>query len=268
MSKAKRLKKVASKQAQEPKMSTVMEGQGDTSPYVPDQRNKIDWDLHIRERKDLTIKQKALIDLILHRDTNVVFITGPAGTSKTWLAVYCGLLLMRQRRVSHLTFVRTVIESASKSLGALPGEADQKMAPYLMPLMDKLEEMLPSAEVKRLINEERAEGRPINYLRGASLNAQFIIADEAQNFTVKELTTLLTRIGKYSKMVIVGDPEQSDVNGASGLHPLAEWFNQPSHQEHGIHCVTLTSEDIVRSGIVRHIVEELSRYRTAHPTKH
>lgn len=264
MSKAKRLRKAASKQVTGLNPTTSQ----DTSPYVPDQRDKLDWDLHLRERKDLTARQKAIIDLVLHKDTNVVFITGPAGTSKTWLAVYCGLLLLKRRGISHITFVRTIIESASKSLGALPGEADQKMAPYLMPLMDKLEELLPSAEVKRLVNEERAVGVPVNYLRGASLNAQLVIADEAQNFTVKELTTVLTRIGRYSKMVIVGDPDQSDVNDNSGLRPLADWFNQPSHKEHGIHCVTLTNEDIVRSGILRHIAEELERFRAAHPVKH
>ncbi len=234
----------------------------DTSPFVH-QSPVLDWPLSIRGRTDLTPKQQTFIDLILDKTTNVVFINGPAGTSKTWLAVYCGLLLMNQRRMSHLVFVRTIIESASKSLGSLPGEADQKMSPYLMPLMDKLEEMLPAGEIKRLMGEERVKGLPVNYLRGASFNRQYIVVEEAQNWTVKELTTALTRLGRYSKMVLIGDPFQADINGASAFQPLFDWFNQPSLKDKGIHCVSFGREDIVRSGIARDIVETLEAYQAS-----
>ena len=129
--------------------------------------------------------------------------------------------------------------------------------------MDKLGELLPPNEVKRLMAEERAVGTPVNYLRGASLSAQYIVMEEAQNATVKELTTVMTRIGRYSKMVILGDPGQADINGASGFLPLFDWFNQPSSQAEGIHCVSFTNDDIVRSGVLRHIAERLEQYRTA-----
>lgn len=237
----------------------------DTSPYIH-QADTLDWSLSIRERTDLTDKQKALRELILDKKTNVVFVSGPAGTSKTFMAIYCGLLLLDQRRVSHLAFVRTIAESASKSLGSLPGEAHQKMEPYLMPLMDKLDELLPKEQVKRLANEERVYGVPVNYLRGASINREYIVVEEAQNYTIKELTTVLTRIGRFSKMVVIGDPSQSDVNGASGFMPLFDWFNQPSSQEQGIHCLSFTKDDIVRSGILRHIAERLEEYQATHPT--
>lgn len=236
----------------------------DSSPFVY-QREKLDWSLNIRTRSDLTEKQKAIIELMLDKKTKVLFLSGPAGTSKTWLAVYCGLLLLNQRRISHITFVRTIAESASKSLGSLPGEADEKMSPYLMPLMDKLDELLPAGEVKRLMSEQRAVGLPVNYLRGASMNAQYIVLEEAQNWTVKELTTALTRLGQYSKIICIGDPHQSDINGSSGFQPLFDWFNQPSYQEHGIHCLSFKHEDIVRSGILKVIVEALEAYKTANP---
>ncbi len=236
----------------------------DASPYVY-QRSKLDWTLTIRERKDLTQKQRALIDLILDKETKVVFINGPAGTTKTWLAVYCGLLLLNQRRMSNITFMRTIAESASKSLGSLPGEADDKMSPYLMPLMDKLDELLPAGEVKRLVTEKRVAGLPVNYARGASMNAQYIVLEEAQNFTIKELTTALTRIGQYSKLIVIGDDRQSDINGASGFLSLFDWFNQPSYQEQGIYCVSLTKDDILRSGILRVIVDALEAYHVSHP---
>lgn len=233
----------------------------DRSTYIH-QRDKLDWGLNIRERNDLTDKQKALIALITAKETKVVFITGPAGTSKTWLAVYCGLHLLNQRRISHITFVRTIAESASKSLGTLPGEADQKLSPYLMPLMDKLDEMLPAGEVKRLMSEERVRGLPVNYLRGASMNAQYIVLEEAQNYDVKELTTALTRIGQYSKVIVIGDPGQSDINGRSALRPFYDLFNEPSSQKEGIHCISFTKDDIVRSGILRHIIERVEWYNS------
>lgn len=228
----------------------------DQSPLVH-QRDKLDWDLSIRERNDLTEKQKALIELILDKHTKVVFISGPAGTSKTWLAVYCGLLLLQQRRVSHITFVRTIAESASKSLGYLPGELEDKIGPYLKPMMDKLEELLPSGDIKRLMTEDRINGLPINHLRGASLNAQYIVLEESQNWTSKELTTALTRIGQYSKCVVIGDPMQADINGASAFQPFYDLFNEPSSQEQGIHCLSFTKDDIVRSGILRHLINRI-----------
>lgn len=232
----------------------------DHSPYVS-QRDKIDWDLHIRGRNDLTIKQKSLIELISDKETKIVFITGPAGTSKTWIAVYCGLLMLQSRRASHITFVRTIAESASKSLGSLPGEAADKMSPYLMPLMDKLEEMLPSSETKRLIAEERVKGLPVNYLRGASLNAQYIVLEEAQNYDSREMVTAITRIGEYSKMIIIGDPDQSDINGRSAFKPFYELFDDQESRNRGIHCLAFTKEDIVRSGILRYIAEKLETYK-------
>lgn len=233
----------------------------DHSPRVP-QREKLLGEVKIRERDDLTARQREIIDLILDKKTKVVFINGPAGTSKTWMAVYCGLHLLNQHKVSHISYLRTVIESASRSLGALPGESGDKLAPYLMPLTDKLDEMLSSTDVKRLLNEKRAVGIPVGFLRGASMNAQCIIVDESQNLSHKEMVTVLTRLGPYSKLILCGDPSQSDINGQSGFAPLFELFNEPSSQEEGIHCVTLTKADIVRSGILRHIVDRLEWYQT------
>lgn len=232
----------------------------DTSPQVF-QRDKIGWTINIRERQDLTARQKEIIDLIMDKTTKVVFINGPAGTSKTWLAVHCGLHIVNQRRASHMTFIRTVVESASRSLGYLPGEFGNKMEPYLMPLMDKLEEMIPSDQIKKLMAEKRIVAMPVNYLRGASMNAQYLIAEESQNYTLKELVTVLTRLGQYSKLIVIGDVGQSDINGSSGFMPLFSLFNTETARAEGVHCVTLTKNDIVRSGIVRYIVDQIEQYQ-------
>lgn len=239
----------------------------DTSVRVP-QREKLDWTLTLRERPDLTARQKEFRDIILDKHTKLVFINGPAGCSKTWLAVYCGLLLLQSKRHSHISYVRTVIESASKSLGALPGTESEKLLPYMMPLTDKLEEMLPSGEIKRLVNEERCKGIPVNFLRGASMNAQFIIGDEMQNATFKELLTIMTRLGRYSTMVLLGDSGQSDINGSSGWMGMFDLFNDDSSRAEGIHCLSFTREDIVRSEILGYILERTENYRANHPAKH
>jgi phosphate starvation-inducible PhoH-like protein len=166
-------------------------------------------------------------------------------------------MLMNKHTISDIIYIRSVIESASKSLGYLPGEAEDKMQPYLQPLMDKVEEILPSGEANQLLKEKRIIGSAVNFLRGASWNAKFIIADEAQNFDFKELTTILTRLGKFSKLIIAGDPMQSDINGKSGFVKMSDLFNNEASKENGIHYFSFTKEDIVRSGILKFIVERI-----------
>lgn len=228
----------------------------DESPKVY-QRDKINKALTITERKDLTEKQKAFLDLALDKKTQIMFIRGPAGTSKTFLAVMAALELLNLKKVSELLYVRSIAESASRTLGSLPGEIDDKFKPFIMPLLDKLDELLPQGDIKYLQNDNRIRAIPINYLRGSNLNAQVIIADEAQNFDRKELTTLITRMGKFSKMFICGDPMQSDINGRSGFNAFYDIFKDKESEEHGIFCIEFTKEDIVRSGIVQYVIEKL-----------
>lgn len=224
------------------------------------QRDKINFPLHIRERNDFTDNQKKFIELALDKKTKVVFVSGPAGTSKTFLAIYCALHLLNTHRVSDLVYIRSIAESASKSFGTLPGEKDDKLAPFLMPLMDKLEELLPKGDIDSLEKDKRTVGIPVNFLRGASINAKCVVVDEAQNLDRKELTTVLTRIGEFSKFIILGDPMQSDINGRSGFMPMFDWFNGiEAAKNEGIHCFSFTKDDVVRSGILRFIVEELEK---------
>lgn len=230
--------------------------QEDNSPKVH-QKETINFELKIRQRTDLTDKQKEFIKLVLDKNSNIVFVNGPAGVAKTFLAVYCGLLLLNQKKVSNIVYVRTIIESASKSLGSLPGDQNLKMEPFLMPLMDKLEEFLSDGEVKKLINADIVKGIPVNYLRGASLNRQYIILEEFQNATFGEIKTAISRLGAYSKMIILGDPAQSDLNGKSGFKPYFDLFNDDESKEKGIHCFEFTKEDIVRNGILKYVLEKI-----------
>jgi phosphate starvation-inducible PhoH-like protein len=165
-------------------------------------------------------------------------------------------------------YVRTIAESGEKGLGSLPGDVNEKFNPFMMPLNDKLEEMIASQERSFLEQKKIINAMPINYLRGSNWINKIIIADESQNFTAKELTTLITRLGENSKLFICGDPMQSDINGKSGFKTISNLFNDKESNEKGIYCFDFYKEDIVRSEILKFIVGKLEKLQeTPAPAK-
>jgi len=229
----------------------------DKSPIVP-QKRKIKNEIEIYQR-ELTVKQKQFLDLALDKNTKLMFISGPAGTSKTYMSILASLMLLNQKRVSDLLYLRSAVESSDSKLGFLPGEADEKMAPYIQPLLEKLSELTNKASIDYLQKEERIDSIPIGFLRGLNWNARCIVADEAQNMTHKELVTLVTRIGEFSKVFILGDPDQSDINGKSGFLKMMNSFDDNESRENGIHTFKFDEEDIVRSALVRFIIKKLKQ---------
>jgi len=227
----------------------------DTSPKVH-QNEKIKESVRIDERQ-LTPKQIELLNLLQNKTTKLVFISGPAGTAKTYTSILAGLTLLNHKRVSEIVYVRSIVESSDNKLGFLPGEMDEKMSPYIQPLIDKLEELVPRCDIEKLKQEERIHGFPINFLRGLSWNAKCIVADEAQNMTKKELTTLITRVGEFSKLFICGDPDQSDINGKSGFVPMMNVFDDEESRNNGVYVFKFDEEDIVRSGLVKFVLKKL-----------
>ena len=227
----------------------------DTSPKVH-QNEKIKESVRIDERQ-LTPKQIELLNLLQNKTTKLVFISGPAGTAKTYTSILAGLTLLNHKRVSEIIYVRSIVESSDSKLGFLPGEMDEKMSPYIQPLIDKLEELLPKHDIDKLKKEERIHGFPINFLRGLSWNAKCIVADEAQNMSKKELITLITRVGEFSKLFICGDPDQSDINGKSGFVPMMNVFDDEESRNNGIYVFKFDEDDIVRSGLVKFILKKL-----------
>ncbi len=207
----------------------------------------------------LTEKQKLFLSLALHPDTNIMFVSGPAGSTKTYMAVYSALRHLSADEDLDLLYVRTVIESAEKGLGALPGDIEEKFNPYMMPLEDKLTEMLPKTNTAKaeMLDSGRLQAMPINYLRGASWKDKIVVADEAQNFTFKELTTLITRLGIGCKLFICGDFMQSDINGKTGFKKMFKIFNDLESQKKGIHSFSFTKEDIMRSPLQKFIIGKL-----------
>ena len=226
----------------------------DTSPKVY-QREKIDFELKIRELP-WTEKQQALIELGADKESRVIFLSGPAGSSKTTVAMRIGLELMQLKKISDIVFVRAAVESADSKLGYLPGDINGKYEPYMGPFEDKLEELLPAGDVKRLKGEDRLVYKPINFIRGASWTAKCIIVDEVQNLTINEIQTLLTRIGKFTKMILCADSAQSDLpkNKQGGFEKCAYMFNTVEAQRFGIYSVAFNNDDIMRSELCKFIV--------------
>jgi phosphate starvation-inducible protein PhoH and related proteins len=232
----------------------------DKSPVVY-QKSKIQKQLNIIHHDDLTDKQKEFIKLALDRDTKIIFMSGPAGSSKSFLSVLVSLELMNSKKVSDIIYVRSVVESTDHKMGYLPGDADEKLSPYMEPLLDKLDELLVKADVDFLVKEKRVQAKPTGFLRGLNWNAKAIIVDEAQNNSLSENTTILTRIGKFSKMFLCGDPMQSDINGKSGFAQMVSIFDNEESRKQGIHVFNFFKEDIVRSEIVKYIVGMIEEYK-------
>jgi phosphate starvation-inducible PhoH-like protein len=229
----------------------------DNSPVVY-QKDKISTPLNIIKR-ELTEKQKQFVELALDKSTKMILVSGPSGTTKTYLAVLSALMLMNQKKISDIVYVRSIVESADVKMGTLPGEKDDKISPYRQPLMDKLDELLPNADVHYLTKEQRVEGLPVGYLRGLNWNAKAIIGDEMQNCTRKEIITLMTRTGEFSKVFLLGDPMQTDIRANSGFKEMFNLFNDDESKTHGIYTFEFGEDDILRSALVKFIVHKIKQ---------
>lgn len=249
-----------------PLESKIETSSEDTSPYVF-QRDKIKFDLTVKELP-WTNRQKEIIKTFLDKKTKVLLLKGPAGTSKTTLGMYCGLTLLNMRRVSDMVLVRSAVESSDSKLGFLPGDIAEKFNVYLTPFHDKFQELLNKALIDRLEKDNRLTICPINFARGLHFSAKFVCADEVQNFSKREIHTLMSRIGEFSKVFLCGDPEQSDLPfGKSGFDKIYNLFNNEESKEHGIFCMELTEEDIVRSELCKYITHKFKELITNEQSK-
>jgi phosphate starvation-inducible PhoH-like protein len=188
--------------------------------------------------------QQALMEAIDAR--NLILALGPAGTGKTYLAISKAVEALEAGKIGRIVLSRPAIE-AGESIGFLPGDMEDKLAPYLRPLYDALTDRMSMKRVRALIAEGAIEIAPVGYMRGRTLNNAFVVIDEAQNCTYVQLKMLLTRLGWNSTMVVTGDPNQSDLlPGVSGLADVAQKFEAVDN----IAVVRLADRDIVRHPLV------------------
>ncbi|MDY0074617.1 MAG: PhoH family protein [Acholeplasmataceae bacterium] len=202
-----------------------------------------------------TFNQKTYVEAIAQHD--LVFGVGPAGTGKTYLAVAQAVADLKNNKVKKLVLTRPVVE-AGENLGFLPGDLKEKVDPYLVPLYDALYEMLGAQTTLSLMEKGVIEIAPLAYMRGRTLENAFVILDEAQNTTKVQMKMFLTRLGFASKMVITGDPSQSDLPRGipSGLNHVLELLNQLDD----IRIVTFDKLDVVRHPLVQRILERYEEH--------
>lgn len=189
---------------------------------------------------------------------DVVFGLGPAGTGKTYLAMAMGLTLLKRRAIQRIILTRPAVE-AGEALGFLPGDLQDKVAPYLRPLYDAIHDMLDADEGRRYLEEGAIEIAPLAFMRGRTLSRSFVILDEAQNTTREQMLMALTRLGEGSRMVVTGDSSQVDLKPGvrSGLA-------EAEHALQGVEGIAfqrLGRGDIIRHPVVERIVDAYDTYR-------
>lgn len=205
--------------------------------------------------KPKTLGQKRYIDSI--RENDIVFGIGPAGTGKTYLAMTMAVQAFKDKKVNRIILTRPAVE-AGESLGFLPGDLKEKVDPYLRPLYDALFEILGYETYMKYVEKGLIEVAPLAYMRGRTLDAAFVILDEAQNTTNEQMKMFLTRLGFGSKAVITGDITQIDLpkGKQSGLKTVANVLDNVK----GIDFIQLTKHDIVRHPLVQRIVDAYEKY--------
>ena len=196
-----------------------------------------------------TKNQIKYLDLVKEKD--IVFSIGPAGTGKTFLSVVFAVAALDNKEIKRIVLCRPAVE-AGESLGFLPGDLQEKVDPYLAPLYDSLDSIIPKDKIKRYIDEKIIEIIPLAYMRGRTLDNAFMILDEAQNTTVAQMKMFLTRLGIGSKAIITGDITQVDLHdkSVSGLMHAADILKKVND----IGFVSLNEEDVVRHRLVKKII--------------
>ena len=197
-----------------------------------------------------TVNQQRLVQL--YAEDDLLFAVGPAGSGKTYTAIALAVRALREKEVRRVILTRPAVEAGEK-LGFLPGDMKEKLDPYLQPLYDALNDMIPAARLQKYIEEGTVQIAPLAYMRGRTLDNACVILDEAQNTTLSQIKMFLTRMGRNAKFIVTGDVTQIDLphRGDSGLTRAMDVLRGVK----GIGIVEFDKRDIVRHPLVKHIVE-------------
>lgn len=227
----------------------------DNSPKIH-QNKKIQFDLNIREF-DWTEKQQEIIDAALNDKAKMVLVDAIWGAGKTLVSLYTCLKLLQAKKISNILYIRNVIQSGSGTLGWLGGDLQTRLSPYMLPLQQKLDELLPQGQVDKLIKDGIVETQPVALLRGTSYNCYGIVIDEMSCMTKEDILLTLSRVGEFSYVFGVGDSWQIDIKD-SGFRNIFEIFSDEESKEHGIHTFELKDPaDIKRSEFLRYVMSKV-----------
>ena len=209
-----------------------------------------------RPIKSRTANQQQLVDA--YEKNDMVFAVGPAGTGKTYLSIALAVRALKEKQIKRIILSRPAVEAGEK-LGFLPGDMKEKIDPYLQPLYDALEDMLPALKLQDMIEKNIIQIAPLAFMRGRTLNDAVVILDEAQNTTTSQIKMFLTRMGWNTKIIVTGDLTQIDLprNTRSGLEEALRILSDVE----GISVVRFDSTDIVRHKLVTRIVNAFEKYK-------
>ena len=205
---------------------------------------------HQEQRISITAKtenQKLLLRSI--KENIITIVTGKPGTGKTLLAVVSGLREFSMKKYSKMIFTRPCVEANHENLGFLPGGLNEKISPYMYPIFDFLSDYLSTKQIEEYMKEEKIKTFPLAFMRGCTFKNAFILLDESQNTTIEQMRMFLTRIGENCKVVITGDPYQTDIKDKNGLVDACERLKGINN----LGIVRFGEEDILRSSIIKDI---------------
>ena len=200
----------------------------------------------------LTAMQQHYLTVLRNPAHSLVVCTGPAGTGKTMLACKTGLEQLAEKQVDHLVITKPLVSVEGEDLGFLPGNIRSKMSPWIESYMDIFKEYYSMKQLEDMIKKDVIKLAPLAYCRGNTYTNSFVICDESQNTTPKQMKMLLTRLGQKSKMVIVGDMDQQDHHGLSGLYDFTSRYTGGNDE---IAMIRLSEADVCRSSLVQYILK-------------
>lgn len=218
-------------------------------------KDVIVYNISGRPIKSRSQNQQMIIDAYMRDD--MIFAVGPAGTGKTYLSIALAVKALKEKQVKRIILSRPAVEAGEK-LGFLPGDMKEKIDPYLQPLYDALEDMIPAVKLHDMIEKHIIQIAPLAFMRGRTLNDAVVILDEAQNTTTAQIKMFLTRMGWNTKMIITGDMTQIDLprNTRSGLGEALQILKGIK----GISMIEMNQKDIVRHKLVTSIVNAYEKY--------
>jgi phosphate starvation-inducible PhoH-like protein len=217
----------------------------DFQPYLPAKKQRVS----INARN---ANQKLYLSKLYDETKSIVLAIGPAGTGKTMLAVQFGIKLFQEGKVDKIIVTRPAV-SVDEDLGFLPGDLNEKMAPWTRPIFDVFGEYYQQKEIAKMLEEGVIEISPLAYMRGRTFKNAYIVADECQNTTVNQMKMLLTRLGEGSKMVVTGDLAQADRLSDNGLIDFCNLLSDKEYLEH-IDFIQFDTKDIERHNAVKEVL--------------
>lgn len=255
--------------AKRPRKREVEEGVDEILIENIERNTKKQWACNFKIHNEFKLNDvhNSFVQMLLHRDTKMTFVDGPAGSAKSYLAVYAALQLLQKKQINQIVYIRSIVESASKSIGSLPGEVGDKFHPWALPLIEKLDELVGSKVGGDLMREGFIKCMPVNFVRGLTFRDSVVIVDEIQNMVWGEAVATLTRFGENSKYVIIGDSFQSDIGSKSCFTRVLNAFDNEECELNGIHCFKFTENEVVRSEILKFIVKKLEEAHFDHAPK-